>query len=189
MESRARVQVYPLAMTAVMAAVMAVVAPFSVAIGPIPLSFCTLVVYLSAYLLGWKRATLATLVYILLGAVGMPVFSGFSAGVGVLAGPTGGYLVGYLPLAMLSGLAVARFPRRRGLQLAGMLLATAVLYALGTAWYCVQSGVAVAPALAACVIPFLPGDLIKMLAVLSVGPVLRDRLSRAGIDPEGAGRS
>ena len=70
----------PLAMTAVMAAVMAVVAPFSISIGPIPLSLCTLVIYMNAYILGWKRGTVATLVYILLGAVGMPVFNSFSGG-------------------------------------------------------------------------------------------------------------
>ena len=140
MEHGTRTRIYPLAMTAVMAAVMGVVAPFSVAIGPVPLSFCTLAIYLSACLLGWRRATLATLAYILLGAVGMPVFSGFSAGLGVLAGPTGGYVVGYLPLAALAGLAAARFPRSRPLQLLGMAGATAVLYALGTAWYCLQSG-------------------------------------------------
>ena len=175
--------VYPLVMTAVMAAVMAVVAPFSIQIGPIPLSLCTFVIYLNSYLLGWKRGTAATLVYILLGAVGMPVFSGFAAGLGVVAGPTGGYIVGYLPLAALSGLA-SRL-KSKPLQLVGMIGATAVLYAFGTAWYCVQSGSPLAPALAACVIPFLPGDLIKMMAVLSVGPVLRERLARAGIDPEG----
>ena len=85
-----RAAVYPLAMTAVLAALMAVAAPFSVAIGPVPLSFCTLVIYLAGYLLGGRRAALATLAYILLGAVGMPVFSGFSAGLGVLAGTHGG---------------------------------------------------------------------------------------------------
>ena len=183
METKQRATLYPLAMTAVMAALMAVVAPFSISIGPIPLSFCTLVIYLAGYLLGWKRAAAATLAYILLGAVGMPVFSGFAAGLGVVAGPTGGYIVGYLPLAALSGLA-SRL-KSRPLQLVGMIGATAVLYAFGTAWYCVQSGSPLAPALAACVIPFLPGDLIKMMAVLSVGPVLRERLARAGIDPEG----
>ena len=110
METKRAAAVYPLAMTAVLAALMAVAAPFSVAIGPVPLSFCTLVIYLAGYLLGGRRAALATLAYILLGAVGMPVFSGFSAGLGVLAGPTGGYVVGYLPLAALSGLAASRFP-------------------------------------------------------------------------------
>ena len=184
METKSRSSLYPLAMTAVLAALMAVTAPFSVAIGPIPLSFCTLIIYLAGYLLGGRRAAAATLAYILLGAVGMPVFSGFSAGLGVLAGPTGGYVVGYLPLAALSGLAVSRFPRSRALQLLGMAGGTAVLYALGTAWYCVQSGTPLVPALAACVLPFLPGDLLKMLAVMAVGPVLRDRLVRAGVAPE-----
>ena len=97
----------PLAMTAVMAAVLSVVSPFSISIGPIPLSLCTLIIYMNAYILGWKRGTVATLVYVLLGAVGMPVFNGFSAGLGVVAGPTGGYIVGYVPLALICGLAVS----------------------------------------------------------------------------------
>lgn len=185
MESKTRSQVYPLAMTAVMAAVMAVVAPFSISIGPIPLSFCTLVIYLNAYILGWKRGTVAVLVYILLGVVGMPVFSGFGSGLAKVAGPTGGYIIGYLPLALIGGLAVARFPKNRALQLLGMILATAVLYALGTAWYCLQSGTDLTTALGWCVIPFLPGDAIKMVAAMAVGPMLRARLNKAGIHPEG----
>ena len=185
MENKTRSQVYPLAMTAVMAAVMAVVAPFSISIGPIPLSFCTLVIYLDAYILGWKRGTAAVLVYILLGAVGMPVFSGFGSGLAKVAGPTGGYIIGYLPLALIAGLAVVRFPKNRALQLLGMILATAVLYALGTAWYCFQSGTDLSTALGWCVIPFLPGDAIKMVAAVAVGPTLWQRLEKAGICPRG----
>lgn len=172
-------------MIAVMAAVMAVVSPFSINIGPIPLSFCTLVIYLNAYILGWKRGTVATLVYILLGVVGMPVFSGFGSGLAKVAGPTGGYIVGYLPLALIAGLAVVQFPKNRWLQLVGMILGTAVLYALGTAWYCFQSGNDLATALAWCVTPFLPGDAIKIIVAMSVGPMLRARLFQAGINPEG----
>lgn len=185
METKKKGGAYPLAMTAVMAAVIAAVAPFAIPVGPIPITLCTLAIYLSAYVLGWKRAAVATLVYILLGAVGLPVFNSFSGGLGVVAGPTGGYIIGYLPLAALSGLAVARFPRSRALQLAGLAVATGVLYAFGTAWYCLQSGSALGPALALCVVPFLPGDLAKMLVVVSLGPVLRGRLLRAGIHPEG----
>ncbi len=187
METKSRASVYPLAMTAVMAAVMAVVSPFSVSVGPIPLSFCTLVIYLDAYLLGWKRGTLAVLVYILLGAVGMPVFSGFGAGLGKVAGPTGGYIVGYLPLALLAGAVVEKVPKNRVLQVAGMVLATAVLYALGTAWFCVQSGSALGRAMALCVLPFLPGDALKIAAAAAVGPVLRQRLVQAGLAERGAG--
>lgn len=181
MEPKTRGAVYPLAMTAVMAAVMAVVSPFSVSVGPIPLSFCTLAIYLDAYLLGRKRGTVAVLVYILLGLVGMPVFSGFGAGLGKVAGPTGGYIVGYLPLALLAGAAVEKFPKNRLLQITGMVLGTAVLYTLGTAWYCVQSGTAPVPALSGCVFPFLPGDALKIAAAAAVGPVLRARLEQAGL--------
>ena len=175
----------PLAMTAVMAAVMAVVAPFSISIGPIPLSLCTLVIYMNAYILGWKRGTVATLVYILLGAVGMPVFNSFSGGLGVVAGPTGGYIVGYLPLALICGLAVAAAPKNRVGQFIGMILGTAVLYALGTAWYCVQSGNPLGVAMGYCVIPFLPGDFIKMIVAAGVGPMIRTGLEKAGLYPQG----
>ena len=152
----------PLAMTAVMAAVMAVVAPFSISIGPIPLSLCTLVIYMNAYILGWKRGTVATLVYILLGAVGMPVFNSFSGGLGVAAAP-----------------------KNRVGQFIGMILGTAVLYALGTAWYCVQSGNPLGVAMGYCVIPFLPGDFIKMIVAAGVGPMIRTGLEKAGLYPQG----
>ena len=177
-------KVYPLAMVAVMAAVMAVVSPFALPIGPVPISLATFVVYLTAYVLGWKRATVATLVYILLGAVGMPVFSGFAGGLGKLLGPTGGYIVGYLPLALISGLFVDKFPKSRIMQLVGMILATAVLYALGTAWFCVEAGKTLSVAMSACVIPFLPGDFAKMLVSMAVGPLIRSRLEQAGLYPK-----
>ena len=177
-------KVYPMAMVAVMAAVMAVVAPFALPIGPVPISLATLVVYLTVYVLGWKRGTLATLVYILLGVVGMPVFSGFTGGLGKVMGPTGGYIIGYLPLALLAGLFVERFPERRTMQLVGMLLGTAVLYALGTAWFCQAMDSPLGAALSACVIPFLPGDLVKIVVSMLAGPVLRSRLRRAGLCPQ-----
>ena len=177
-------KVYPLAMIAVMAAVMAVISPFALPIGPVPISLATFVVYLTAYILGWKRAAVATLVYILLGAVGMPVFSGFAGGLGKLLGPTGGYIVGYIPLALVSGLFIDRFPKNRVTQLLGMILATAVLYALGTAWFCYAMDSTLAAALSACVIPFLPGDLGKMVVAMAVGPLLRSRLEQAGLSPE-----
>lgn len=172
--------VYPLAITAVMAAVTCVVSPFSLNIGPIPISLCTLVLYLSVYLLGWKRGTISCLVYILLGLVGMPVFSNFSGGFAKVAGPTGGYIVGYLPLVLIAGLFVVKFDNRV-VQFLGMVLGTAVLYALGTAWFCVQSQTPLAEALGMCVFPFIPGDLIKMAVAIVLGPVIRDRLEKAGL--------
>ena len=183
METKTKNSVYPLVMTAVMAAVIAAVAPFARPIGPIPITLGTLVMYLAGYVLGGKRAGVAVLVYVLLGAVGVPVFNGFTGGLGVVAGPTGGYIIGFIPLAFLSGLAVERFPQNRLLQFVGMVIATAVLYALGTAWFCVQAGKSLAAALSVCVFPFIPGDLAKMAVAMVLGPMVRERLVRAGIHP------
>ncbi len=174
--------IYALSMTAVMAAVMCVLAPFSIPIGPVPVSFTNLAIYFALYLLGWKRGTVAYVVYMLLGMAGLPVFSGFRGGIGHLFGPTGGYIIGFLPMALIAGLAV-RHPNRV-LQLLGLILGTAVAYAFGTAWYCIVAGSEVVPALFLCVFPFVPFDLLKMVAAILVGPVLRERLERAGLHPE-----
>lgn len=171
--------VYPMAVTGMMAALVAVVAPFAIPVGAVPLSLCSWMVCLAGYVLGARRAVAAVAVYVLLGAVGMPVFSGFSGGLGKLLGPTGGYILGYLPLALCAGWAAKC--QNRWLQLAGMAFGTAILYALGTAWYCVQAGVTVQSALALCVLPFLPGDCLKLAAALAVGPVLRRRMEQAGL--------
>lgn len=185
METKTKSSVYPLAMTAMMAAVIAVIAPFSIpAWGEVSFTLCTFALYLSPYILGWKRATTATLIYILLGMVGMPVFSNFKAGLGVLAGPTGGYILGYIPMVVVAGLAIKSFPKSRPFQLGGMILATAVLYVFGTLLFCFQTQSTLERALMVCVVPFIPFDLGKMVLATGLGPVLRDRLLKAGIHPE-----
>lgn len=176
-----RTKILALAMTALMAAVICAVSPFSIPIGPISLSLCTLILYITPYILGWRRGAAAALVFLLLGMVGMPVFTGFQGGLGKVLGPTGGYLAGYIPLVIITGLAIRFFPKNRALQFLGMIAATAVLYALGTAWYCFQSGNNLADAMKWCVFPFIPGDLIKMAVAIGVGPMLRDRLKTAGV--------
>ena len=182
-----------LTLCAVMAAVMCVLAPISIPIGPISITGGTLAIYLTVYLLGGVWGAVSTLVYLLVGMVGLPVFSNYMGGISRLAGPTGGYLVGYLPMMLLAGSIVQLTLRKFGgkgkreavialaLQFLGLALATAVLYAFGTAWYCVQAGVDLQKALAACVIPFIPCDLIKMVAALVVGVPVRRGLERAGL--------
>lgn len=129
----------------------------------VPISMSTLAVFLSGALLGAKWGTIAQAVYLLMGLVGVPVFSGMRGGFQVLAGPTGGYLIGYLAAAWLTGALLAR--RRTGFMLpAAMAAGLAACYAFGTAWYMVQGGVPLAPALGACVLPFLPGDALKIAA-------------------------
>jgi biotin transport system substrate-specific component len=175
-----------------MAAVICVLGPLSVPIGEVPIAFANLAIYLAVCLLGWKWGTVSTLVYLLVGLVGAPVFAGYLGGVGRLVGPTGGYLVGYLPMALIAGWAIdATEPlRQKGrralvwvLRLLGMAAGTAVLYLLGTVWFCLLGGHTVRAAMGLCVTPFIPFDLIKMVAALSVGGVLRDRLVHAGFIP------
>lgn len=164
-----------LTVTAIMAATACVLGPISVPlpIGLVPVSACTLVFYLFAYLLRARACVTACAVYILLGIAGLPVFSGFRSGIAVLAGPTGGYLIGYFFLSLFCPLAINRWPTKRSLHFLAMTGATVILYAFGTAWYAVYAGVSVGAALAAAVLPFLPGDAAKIAIAVLAGPVLR----------------
>ncbi len=161
---------------ALMAALICIAAPLAVPVGAIPITLATFAVYLAGALLGMKRGALAVAVYLLLGLAGLPVFSGFNGGVAPLAGPTGGYLIGYLPCAAAAGFVVERGGARRWTVPAGMIVGTAACYALGTAWFMFQSDTPLAGALAACVLPFLPGDAIKIAAASALAFVLRVRL-------------
>ena len=178
--NQSKSKIYTMSAVSVVTAVTCVLAPMAVPIGPVPISLTNLVIYVSLYLLGWKWGSVSYLVYLCIGLVGAPVFSGFAGGLGKLAGPTGGYIIGFLPMAILAGLAV-QYTRSRWLHLLGMVVGTGVCYILGTAWFCVLMNTTVEAALAVCVIPFLPADLVKMLLAITCGPVLRSRLEKAGL--------
>ena len=96
-------------LTALMTAVICVLSPFSIPIGPVPVSLSTMAVFLCVYALGLRDGCAAVGLYILLGAFGLPVFSGFSGGIAKLSGPTGGYIIGYLFMAAIGGWFIDRF--------------------------------------------------------------------------------
>lgn len=158
-----------MARVALMAALTAVGAqiviplPFS----PVPFTLQVPMVILSGLLLGVRYGTLAQTVYVLIGAAGAPVFAFFSGGLGVILGPTGGYLISYPLAAAVAGLAAgaaARSERRRALaaSCAAGLAALAVIYALGAAWLAFQMQLPAAAAIAQGVLPFVIFDLIKV---------------------------
>lgn len=178
---RTKFTVYELAMIGVVTAVTCVLAPLSIPIGPVPISLTNLVIYFSLYILGWKKGTVSYLVYLLIGLVGVPVFSGFTGGPGKLFGPTGGYLIGFIPMALIAGIFISKFYSKWYLCLTGMILGTIVCYALGTAWLSVQANMGFKAALMAGVIPFVIEDLIKMILAIKLGPMIRNRLSAAGL--------
>lgn len=163
---------------ALFAAITCVLAPLSIPIGPVPISLTNLVVYFSLYFLGWKKGTITYIVYLLLGLVGIPVFSGFSGGVGKLAGPTGGYLIGFIFMAAIAGLFIEKFKKNVIVCVLGMILGTAVAYALGTVWYCISTGTGVAAALVTCVFPFIIGDLVKMILAALTAPAAAAKVGR-----------
>ena len=147
--------------TALLCALLCVLSPLSFAVGPIPITLATLGIYLCGLLGGWIEGGCAVLLYLAIGCIGLPVFSSFRGGLSIFAGPTGGYLVGYLPCAALTALGRGRSLPRRFLA---MLLGTAICYSLGTGWYMLQTGSGLFAALSLCVLPFLPGDAIKITA-------------------------
>lgn len=142
----------------------------------IPINLGLLAVYLSGGLLGGLGGALSQLVFLLLGAAGVPVFAQFRGGLGVLAGPTGGYIIGYVAAAGLIGLLAERWGRGFWKLAAGMVLGTAVCYAFGTAWFVALTGKGLAAALGACVLPFLPGDAVKIALAAWLVPKLHRRL-------------
>lgn len=164
---------------ALFTAVTCILAPLSIPIGPVPISLTSLVIYISVYILGWKRGLITYLVYLFVGIAGLPVFSGMTGGIGKLAGPTGGYLVGFIFTVILCGLFVEKGNGRWYVSFIGMILGTAVLYAFGTAWFCISTGTVLLPALELCVFPFLIGDFIKMALAVLTGPRLAARIKGA----------
>lgn len=182
MKEKNRISVSQITLTALMAALLCVTGPLSlpIPISPVPLSLATMAVCLSACILGWKLGTMSVLIYLLMGFCGLPVFSNFSGGPAKLAGPTGGYLLGYLFLALIAGWFFSRFSHP-ALRMAGMILGTAVCYLFGTLWLCFQAGLSLKQGLVMGVIPYIPGDLVKMLLVLYLGPAINKRLRSSGI--------
>jgi biotin transport system substrate-specific component len=169
--------------TALMAAVTAVAAQIAIPLpfSPVPFTLQVLAVILSGLLLGPRYGALAQAIYVFVGAVGVPVFAQFSGGLGVVLGPTGGYLLSYPLAAAIAGLAAhtaANATRRRALWTsffwgsAGL----AVIYALGTTWLAVVTQLPFAATLAQGVLPFVPFDLIKValaaLVAIAAAPAI-----------------
>ena len=172
-----------LTLTALMTAIICVLGPLSVPLpfSPVPISLTMIGIYLAVYAVGMWRGTVAFIVYLLLGLVGLPVFSGFTGGPGKLLGPTGGYLIGFIFTALISGFFIGRFWRKYLLSAVGMILGIAVAYVFGTVWLAYSAGMTFSQALAAGVIPYVGFDLIKIVVLMLVGPEVRKALIRANL--------
>ncbi len=172
-----------IALVGLMTAVICVLGPisFPLPISPVPISLGLLGVLLAVYLLGIKWGTVSCLIYLLLGLVGVPVFTGFTGGASKLFGPTGGYLVGYIFLALIAGLFISKWPGKWPLHLVGMILGVAVCYLFGTLWLGHLLECTFMEALWMGVIPYIPADLVKIAITLLLGGLIRKRLLKAGL--------
>lgn len=147
-----------------------------IGISPVPITLQTFAVTLTAMLLGPRRGALAVLAYLALIAIGLPVAAGYRGGLGVFAGATGGYLVSYLPAALLvgwlAGMALRRSRPTPWLILAGVA-GMPVIYAIGTGWFMAVTGMELGPAVAAAITPFVVVDGIKvaLAAIVTAGAV------------------
>lgn len=170
-----------IAVIGVITAVTCILAPLSIPIGDVPISFTNLVIYFGLYLLGTKRGTISYIVYLLIGLVGVPVFSSFTAGPGKLFGPTGGYLIGFIPMALIAGIVIEKSGRKFIPGMIGMIVGTAVCYAFGTVWFVLVMKTSVQAALTMCVYPFIVFDIIKMVLAALIGPQIYGRLVQANL--------
>lgn len=138
----------------------------------IPFTMQTFAIFCALGLLGGKLGTVSILVYILLGAIGIPVFAGFNSGVSALSGPTGGYILGFIFMGLIYWLITYLFGTKLWITIFAMTIGTLLCYSFGTIWfmrvYASRTGeIGLATALTWCVIPFIIPDIIKMaLAVL-----------------------
>lgn len=165
-----------IAKSALFAAIIAIFSVITVKIGPVPITLSVFAVLFTAVVTGAKTGVTATVVYILLGAVGLPVFSGFRGGVSVLIGPTGGYIFSYILMALITGYVSGKSDKII-IRLAACLVSLLVCYIIGTAQYMFVAKQGISAALAACVYPFVLVDLVKCAAAVLIGGRVKKLIS------------
>ena len=176
--SKSRHQIRSLVLIAMFAALTAVLSQLAIPMPwLVPISLGNLAGFLAVGLLNWKEAAASQVVWIMLGMVGAPVYSGFGS-LSRLTGPTGGYIIGYAVCALAAGLILTRSRYRFWEMAAAMAVGLVLCYAFGTVWYMVLMKVSLSGALMSCVVPYLPGDGVKIVLAALLGVKLRARLQR-----------
>lgn len=169
------------------AALIAAGAYMAIPIGPVPIVLQNFFVLLTGLVLGRRWGLMAVGVYLLAGALGLPVFAGGSGGIGRFLGPTGGYLLGYLPAVWVTGLISEKTKSSALGDIIAMVSAAAVIYGLGVSWLKFSTAMDVAKALAVGMFPFLLGDAIKIAAAVPVARAIRPLIARYRSDARQTG--
>lgn len=173
-----------LTVIALMAAILCILGPLTIPIGVVPITFINLAIFIIIYILGMKKATISYLIYLLIGLIGIPVFSGFRGGVQKLMGPTGGFLLGFILMIIISGLVIDKFSSNKIICIIGMIVSIWVVYLCGTLWLSYSANLPLPVAFAKGVIPFILEDIVKIVIAAVAGPILSGRIAKAGVAVE-----
>ena len=182
-----KIKIIDMCHIAIFAAITAALAQIQVPMaGGVPATLQTLGVALAGIVLGGKKGALASLIYLLLGAVGLPVFAGARGGLSSVIGVTGGFLVSFPLLSFFAGLGAVKASGTKGAMYLsyiamGLITGACINYAIGTLWYAAISGNSIYAGFAACVAPFIVNDIIKLSLAAWTGVVLKRALLRAGL--------
>lgn len=168
-----KVSVKDIVLIALMTAVLCIISPFSIMLpfSIVPVTLATFGIYLIVYVMGLKKGLISVVLYVLLGFVGLPVFTGFSGGVVKVLGPTGGFIIGYIFLALIEGIFVDKYSET-WIRVLGMVIGTIVLYLFGTLWLSYQSKIMFVSAL----YPFIICDIFKMAAAVLLGDKIKEAI-------------
>lgn len=175
-------KIFDITLTALMAAVICVCSWITVPFGAVPFTLQTFGVYLTLRFLGGKKGTAAIIIYLLLGAAGLPVFSNFGAGIGKIVGPTGGYIFGFIAIGIIIMIFEKIDKGSKILRIVADLLSLISLYAIGTAWFYFfvgrDKGMSIFAVLSACVIPFIIPDIVKIALAETISLKLPKKIKK-----------
>ena len=174
-----KISIQDICSIAIMAAVTAIMAQISIPMPlGVPMTMQTFAVTLAGVILGAKRGAISMIVYVLLGAVGAPVYAGFSGGFQNLIGPTGGFLLSFPIMAYLIGMGI-QMRKKKGMFVLLLFLGTVSNYVVGVAMFCLVTQSSVLTGITACVVPFIPTAIIKAIVASVLGIQIRNRLGAA----------
>lgn len=166
------------------AAVIAIMAQISIPMpGGVPMTMQTFAVTLAAIVLGAKLSTVSTVIYLILGAAGVPVLAGFTGGLAKFVGPTGGFLISFPLMAFVIGWGVEHRKAFPGAFVVALVAGTVLNYVVGVAMFCALTQSTLAAGITACVLPFIPTAIIKAILASVVGFAVRKRLNKYKSSP------
>ena len=172
-----KISVQDICSIALCTAVIAIMAQISIPMPlGVPMTMQTFAITLAAVVLGSKKGGISTLIYVLMGAVGIPVYAGFAGGFQHIAGPTGGFIISFPVMAFIIGLGVDKFRNVKGGFLICLILGTLINYVIGVLMFCLLTQSPVSVGISACVLPFIPPAIIKAALASILGLKIRERL-------------